>query len=235
MTAGELLRAARERHGLTQKQLAIRSRTSQAAISRIERGLVSPTVETLEKLLAMVNEELVLDARPIDWGHDVTLNRGALQRTVAERVANLEPFAEFVRHIRGGGSFRPRALLGVLVEHDVDFVVVGRVAGAARGSAYLAGELDIACVSEPANLERLAAALQSTAKRALGTINVVELPSARYAELHRRSGEALDVDGVAVHFAALDDVIALLEATRRPGDLVVASELRMLADELRDR
>ena len=101
MTAGELLREARERHGLTQKQLAIRSRTSQAAISRIERGLVSPTVETLEKLLAMVNEELVLDARPIDWGHDVTLNRSSLERTVGERIAVAESFDEFVRSVRG--------------------------------------------------------------------------------------------------------------------------------------
>ena len=47
MTAAELLRDARRRHGLTQRQLAARARTSQAAISRIERGLVSPTVGTL--------------------------------------------------------------------------------------------------------------------------------------------------------------------------------------------
>ena len=47
MTPGELLRDARRRHGLTQGQLAARARTSQAAISRIERGLVSPSVETL--------------------------------------------------------------------------------------------------------------------------------------------------------------------------------------------
>ncbi len=101
MNAGLLVREARERHGLTQKQLAIRARTSQAAISRIERGLVSPTVETLEKLLAMVNEELVLGARELDWGHDVTLNRGNLQLSVAERVAKAEPFFEFARALRG--------------------------------------------------------------------------------------------------------------------------------------
>lgn len=101
MTAGQLLRDARQRHGLTQKQLAIRARTSQAAISRIERGLVSPSVETLEKLLAMVNEELVLDARAIDWGHDVTLNRAALARTVDERLANAESFYDFARALRG--------------------------------------------------------------------------------------------------------------------------------------
>lgn len=101
MTAGQLLREARDRHGLTQKQLAIRARTSQAAISRIERGLVSPTVETLEKLLAMVNEELVLEARAIDWGHDRTLNEINLRLTVDRRLANVEAFDDFLRSVRG--------------------------------------------------------------------------------------------------------------------------------------
>lgn len=100
MSAGQLLREARLRHGLTQKQLAIRARTSQAAISRIERGLVSPTVETLQKLLAMVNEELVLDARAIDWGHDATLNRQNLALSVDQRLANAESFADFVQSLR---------------------------------------------------------------------------------------------------------------------------------------
>jgi transcriptional regulator with XRE-family HTH domain len=101
MSAGRLLRESRLRHGLTQKQLAIRARTSQAAISRIERGLVSPTVETLQKLLAMVNEELVLEARELDWGHDPTLNRSNLQLSVAERVAKAEPFFDFAQTLRG--------------------------------------------------------------------------------------------------------------------------------------
>lgn len=104
MTAGELLRAARERHGLTQKQLAIRARTSQAAISRIERGLVSPTIETLDRLLAMMNEELVLDARAIDWGHDVTLLQQNLQRTAAERLEHMTDVANFVLRNRGAAA-----------------------------------------------------------------------------------------------------------------------------------
>jgi transcriptional regulator with XRE-family HTH domain len=101
MQAGTLLREARKRHGLTQAQLAIRARTSQAAISRIERGLVSPTVETLEKLLAMVNEELVLDARELDWGHDATLIRQNLALSIDERLANAESFADFGAELRG--------------------------------------------------------------------------------------------------------------------------------------
>ena len=73
MTPGELLRAARRRHGLTQAQLAARARTSQAAISRIERDVVSPSIATLAQLLDLMGEELVLGAEPIDYGHDRTL------------------------------------------------------------------------------------------------------------------------------------------------------------------
>ena len=83
---GSLLRSARRRHGLTQKQLAIRARTSQAAISRIERDIVSPSVATLAELLRLMNEELVLEAREVDWGHDVTLIRRNLELSVAERM-----------------------------------------------------------------------------------------------------------------------------------------------------
>lgn len=101
VSAGELIRAARARHGLTQAQLAIRARTSQAAISRIERGLVSPSVETLQKLLAMVNEELVLEARELDWGHDRTLNEVNLRLSVGQRIANAEAFDDFARSVCG--------------------------------------------------------------------------------------------------------------------------------------
>jgi transcriptional regulator with XRE-family HTH domain len=81
-----MLRAARRRHGLTQRQLAARARTSQAAISRIERDLVSPSVSTLAELLRLMNEELVLDAREVDWGHDATLIRRNLALSVEDRV-----------------------------------------------------------------------------------------------------------------------------------------------------
>jgi transcriptional regulator with XRE-family HTH domain len=105
VTAGELLRETRRRHGLTQRQLAARARTSQAAISRIERGVVSPTVATLQELLRLMNEELVLDARAIDWGHDRTLIRGALSLTADERmrrgVTHSRRMMEFAASRRG--------------------------------------------------------------------------------------------------------------------------------------
>jgi transcriptional regulator with XRE-family HTH domain len=102
VTSGEILRDARKRHGLSQEQLAARARTSQAAISRIERGLVSPTVETLSGLLDLMGEELDLVARPIDYGHDRTLLRQNLQRTPAERIDHNVDLANLVRRVQRG-------------------------------------------------------------------------------------------------------------------------------------
>lgn len=103
MTAGELLRETRRRHGLTQAQLAARARTSQAAISRIERGLVSPSVATLENLLYLMNEELALEAREFDWGFDVTLNQRQLRLTPEQRLSFTASFATFVRELQEAG------------------------------------------------------------------------------------------------------------------------------------
>ena len=100
MTTGEFLREARRRHGLTQQQLAYRARTSQAAISRIERDLVSPSVDTLAQLLDLLGEELALDSRPIDYGHDVTLLQQNLAQDVTDRLRRQAAWANSVRELQ---------------------------------------------------------------------------------------------------------------------------------------
>lgn len=101
MTAGELLRETRRRHGLTQRQLAIRARTSQAAISRIERGVVSPTVDTLAGLLWLMNEQLELGAEPVNWGHDPTLNEASLAVSLETRIRRNAVYARRMAELRG--------------------------------------------------------------------------------------------------------------------------------------
>jgi transcriptional regulator with XRE-family HTH domain len=101
VTAGQLLRDVRRRHGLTQKQLAARARTSQAAISRIERDLVSPSVDTLSSLVDLMGEKLDLGARPVDYGHDVTLLEQNLARSADERIDHGVAFSNFVLRNRG--------------------------------------------------------------------------------------------------------------------------------------
>jgi transcriptional regulator with XRE-family HTH domain len=61
MNASTLLREARTRQGISQRSLALRARTSQDAISRIERGVESPTLERLSHLLTMLGEGLELN------------------------------------------------------------------------------------------------------------------------------------------------------------------------------
>ena len=85
-TPGELLRDARRRHGVSQKQLAMRASTTQSAISRVERDRVSPSVETLRELLFLLGEDLTLGASTRDFGIDRTLIRERLVLTPSERV-----------------------------------------------------------------------------------------------------------------------------------------------------
>jgi transcriptional regulator with XRE-family HTH domain len=99
-TAGTLLRTVRRRHGLTQRQLADRARTSQAAISRIERGVVSPTIDMLATLLDLMGEELQLDANGIDYGHDRTLNAHNLRLTVEDRIHRQAAWGRSIREIQ---------------------------------------------------------------------------------------------------------------------------------------
>lgn len=101
MTPGDLLKEARRRHGLTQAQLAARARTSQAAISRIERGLVSPSVAMLGSLLDLMGEDLRLSAEPIDYGHDASLNRLNLELTPEQRIRRQAQWANAVRRLQG--------------------------------------------------------------------------------------------------------------------------------------
>lgn len=63
-SAGELLRQTRLRHGLDQRTLARRAGTTQAQISRIERGKVSPAATTLARLLVAMGEQLAMTAAP---------------------------------------------------------------------------------------------------------------------------------------------------------------------------
>lgn len=53
----------RERHGLTQKQLAERCGIDQADISRIERGSTSPTARSLQRIADALDADLRLVAR----------------------------------------------------------------------------------------------------------------------------------------------------------------------------
>ncbi len=87
MYAAELIRTTRSRHGLSQERLARRAGTRQSAISRLERGDVSPTVETLELLLNAMGERLELAGAPLERRYDPLHRQANAARSPEERLA----------------------------------------------------------------------------------------------------------------------------------------------------
>jgi transcriptional regulator with XRE-family HTH domain len=106
---GRLVRDARQRHGLSQQRLARRCLTSQRHISRIERGEVSPSVETLERLLRAMGERLELEATPGPRGNQSTAElKAALEDTTpGERISETAALSEFLTGIEPRRKLRP--------------------------------------------------------------------------------------------------------------------------------
>ena len=104
-TAAALLREARMRAGLSQRGLAKKAGTAQSVIARIERGQTSPTLETLERLLAAAGVEL--HARLAVKERDVRSHMlddvpRILRLTPEQRLEELKNFSRFLYEARRG-------------------------------------------------------------------------------------------------------------------------------------
>jgi len=83
----ELLTEARERAGLTRAELARRSATSRPTLSAYEHGRVSPTIDTLARILAATGHRLEVVRSP-EW-HEVQVGRGRVAH-VADELPRLD-------------------------------------------------------------------------------------------------------------------------------------------------
>jgi hypothetical protein len=116
-----LIRRARSRAGLSQAELAARARTSQPAIARYESGTATPSLSTLERILAASGESLALKVsrraptRRVDTG--IAQLRRSRERllTAAQRhgVHDLRVFGSLAR-----GEETPRSDVDLLVDLD---------------------------------------------------------------------------------------------------------------------
>jgi predicted transcriptional regulator len=85
MKAARLLRTARRRAGLSQRELADAAGVAQPAIARIESGRVQPRVDTLDRLLEACGWDLEVAPR-LGIGVDRTVMRLLLRLTPIERL-----------------------------------------------------------------------------------------------------------------------------------------------------
>ena len=83
---GSLIRERRLAHGLTQAQLALRAGTTQAAVSRLERGELSPSFATVENLLFVMGDGLELAPAPLPIEQDAAHLADLRARPPAERL-----------------------------------------------------------------------------------------------------------------------------------------------------
>ena len=101
MSPGVLIRSTRERHGLTQAQLALRAGTSQNAVSRAERDEISSSVDTIQRLLAAMGERLELSVRRIEGDFDSDHLADSMAQTMSERRERSLAWNRFAGRLTG--------------------------------------------------------------------------------------------------------------------------------------
>jgi hypothetical protein len=157
-------------------------------------------------------------------------------------------------------SFDPLQILKTLDRHGVQFVIIGGIAGRLWGSTTVTNDLDVCYSRAGANLNALAAALHEmkaklrgvdrdlpfvadkktlklsdsfTFTTAYGNLDILGTPAGSngYDALARTAGQ-MDVGGVTVSVAAIEDLILMKRAAGRAKDLIEVEILSAVRDEM---
>lgn len=139
-----------------------------------------------------------------------------------------------------------RELLATLHRHGVEYTIIGGVAVQVHGHRRTTKDLDLIAAVDEQNLQRLHAALTELAARPrdipgapaptseqLASAAIVPPLTTRHGELHilrdvpgapsyselRAHALVIELDGIALAIAGLDDLIAMKRASGRPADL----------------
>src|SRR5262245_20189194 len=231
MVSGALVREARRRAGLSQAQLGERVGRPQTQIARWEREAVLPSLETVRELVRACDLELTVglaerdDSYAFDAAERLALPpRARFARAVASAIA--------VRALAGSPRFDPLPALDALEEAGVQFILIGSLAGALRGSPVVPLDATIAIVAagNEANLDRLehaAIELGRVRSRAddrwhlskLGAeLAVVERPAGTFGwhDLRRDSSPLEIAANLRPLVASLADLVRIAEASPEP-------------------
>jgi hypothetical protein len=152
-----------------------------------------------------------------------------------------------------------RELLGPLIRHGVDFVLIGGMAGIVHGSNYPSFDLDVLYSRDRSNVARLVAALDEIGVRLRGApadlpfvldARTIEnganftfvTPHGDFDVLADTAGVAsyegvraaateCEIAGCHVRVASIDHLIAMKRASNRTKDRLMLEEYIVIADE----
>jgi hypothetical protein len=156
--------------------------------------------------------------------------------------------------------FDPLRILKELNDAGVRYVVIGAFAGRILGSPTLTRDLDVCHARDPQNLDALAGVLHGLDARLRGVdrdvsfrldartlaagdaftfttdagdLDILGTPAgtAGYDDLVR-TADSIDLDGLTVRVAAIDDLMRMKRAAGRPKDLIELEVLAALRDEI---
>lgn len=150
-------------------------------------------------------------------------------------------------------------LLEPLVRNGVDFVLIGGMAGIARGSSYPSYDLDVAYAHNPANISRLVSALREirvrlrgappdvpfvldertlengsnfTFETPFGDFDILaHVDGIRAYEELMASSTIEDVKGFEIPVASIDHLISMKRAANRTKDKLMLEDYLVIADE----
>jgi hypothetical protein len=160
-------------------------------------------------------------------------------------------------------EFDPRPALEALVAHSVRSVLIGGLAATLHGSPSITGVLDVCPARDMSNLARLAEALNELGARLrgapmdvpflldaetlergdhftfttkAGSVDCLGTPAGTsgFDELDKNAVD-MDLGGLRIRVASIEDLIRMKLAAGRPKDLVEAEILGALRDELEGR
>ena len=153
----------------------------------------------------------------------------------------------------------PERLLRTLVEHEVEFCVIGAVAAWLQGNPAVTLDVDVMPRRELANADRLAAALSALGARDPGADTTLQLEGSDFLGWQSRRFETdagpldvvpeaaalggyedvatleLPLDRFSVRVLTIDDVIASKEELGRPKDTAALPALYATREALRRR
>lgn len=157
-------------------------------------------------------------------------------------------------------AFDPLEILKTLDRHGVKFVVIGGIAGRLWGSTTVTNDLDICYGRDADNLKALAAALAElkaklrgadrdlpfvadaralklgdhfTFTTSAGNFDILGTPAGSHGyDSLARTATRMDVGGVTVLVAAIEDLILMKRAAGRPKDLIEVEILTAVREEI---